>query len=111
MTRALRSRPARPAVVVGTVELHPGQQRVRIDGTDQYLPTREFALLEVLMRHAGQVQHRADLLARLWDPAVDPRSLDVHVLRLRRRLEVDPHAPQRLVTVRGLGYVYVDTTD
>ncbi len=70
------------------------------------MPLREFELLEILMRNAGSVLTRAQLIDRIWglDYFGDTKTLDVHIKRLRSRIEADPKKPQHLVTVRGVGY-------
>ena len=70
------------------------------------LPLKEFDLLEYLMRNVGRVLTRAQLIDRVWgaDYVGDTKTLDVHVKRLRAKLEPEPAAPRHLVTVRGLGY-------
>jgi two-component system, OmpR family, response regulator RegX3 len=70
------------------------------------LPLKEFDLLEYLMRNVGRVLTRAQLIDRVWgaDYAGDTKTLDVHVKRLRAKLEPEPSLPRHLVTVRGLGY-------
>jgi two-component system response regulator RegX3 len=72
------------------------------------LPLREFELLRLLLENAGIVLPRATLMNRLWGPsaALDSTSLEVHVRRLRAKLEDDPADPKRIVTVRGIGYRY-----
>lgn len=70
------------------------------------LPLKEFDLLEYLMRNVGRVLTRGQLIDRVWgaDYVGDTKTLDVHVKRLRAKLEPEPSAPRYLVTVRGLGY-------
>jgi two-component system, OmpR family, response regulator RegX3 len=74
--------------------------------TEVPLPLKEFDLLEYLMRNVGRVLTRAQLIDRVWgaDYVGDTKTLDVHVKRLRAKLEPEPSAPRHLVTVRGLGY-------
>jgi two-component system response regulator RegX3 len=86
--------------------LDPERHRVWVDGAEVALPLREFSLLEELMEHAGRVLTRAQLLDRVWgvDFFGDTKTLDVHIRRLRSRIEANPASPRRLVTVRGLGY-------
>ncbi|MDR2252488.1 MAG: response regulator transcription factor [Bifidobacteriaceae bacterium] len=94
------------AVEVNGVRLDPQRHRVWVDGVEITLPLREFSLLEELMAHAGRVLTRTQLLDRVWgsDFFGDTKTLDVHIRRLRSRIEADPAAPVRLVTLRGLGY-------
>ena len=72
------------------------------------LPLKEFELLELLMTNAGRVLTRDVLIDRIWGPNYfgDTKTLDVHVKRLRSKIEVDPANPSRIVTVRGVGYRY-----
>jgi two-component system response regulator RegX3 len=74
--------------------------------TEVSLPLKEFDLLEYLMRNVGRVLTRGQLIDRVWgaDYVGDTKTLDVHVKRLRAKLEPEPSAPRHLVTVRGLGY-------
>jgi len=82
------------------------RHRASVDGRELTLPLKEFELLEVLMDNAGRVLTRRQLLNRVWgaDYFGDTKTLDVHVRRLRAKIEHDPTKPTRLVTVRGLGY-------
>jgi len=82
------------------------RHRVTVDGRELTLPLKEFDLLEVLMSNAGRVLTRGQLLSRVWgsDYVGDTKTLDVHVRRLRAKIEQRPAQPTRLVTVRGLGY-------
>ena len=72
------------------------------------MPLREFELLELLVRNAGRVLTRGQLIDRIWggDYVGDTKTLDVHIKRLRAKVEKDPSNPERLVTVRGLGYKF-----
>jgi len=90
----------------GDVVVDVGRHRVTVDGAEVTLPLREFDLLAVLVRHAGRVLTRPQLLKRLWGSEYigDTKTLDVHIRRLREKIERDPANPTRLVTVRGLGY-------
>ena len=90
--------------VVLDVERHT----VTVEGNDVALPLKEFDLLEYLMRNEGRVLTRGQLIDRVWgiDYVGDTKTLDVHVKRLRSKVEVDPSSPQVLVTVRGLGYKF-----
>ena len=81
---------------------------VSVDGEQVALPLKEFDLLELLMRNAGRVLTRMQLIDRVWgsDYVGDTKTLDVHIKRLRAKVELDPAAPERIVTIRGLGYKY-----
>ncbi|MDR2372891.1 MAG: response regulator transcription factor [Bifidobacteriaceae bacterium] len=93
-------------IEVSGVRLDSERHRVWVDGQEVNLPLREFSLLEALMNHAGRVLTRSQLLERVWgaDFYGDTKTLDVHIRRVRSRIESDPTNPVRLVTLRGLGY-------
>ncbi len=93
---------------VGDVALDPQRHEVVIRGAAVQLPLKEFELLEVLLANAGRVLPRDTLIDRVWgtDYVGDTKTLDVHVKRLRAKVEADPSAPSRIVTIRGLGYKY-----
>jgi two-component system, OmpR family, response regulator RegX3 len=94
----------------GPVELDPSRHEVRVRGELVAVPPKEFALLEMLLRLKGRLLTRDHLIAELWgsDYFGDTKTLDVHVKRLRQKVEEDPHQPTHLITVRGLGYRFVD---
>jgi two-component system response regulator RegX3 len=93
---------------VGDVALDPERHEVVIRGESVSLPLKEFELLELLLANAGRVLPRDTLIDRVWgtDYVGDTKTLDVHVKRLRAKVEVDPGTPSRIVTIRGLGYKY-----
>jgi DNA-binding response OmpR family regulator len=94
-----------PTIVVGDLEVRPDAGEVRLRGELVALTRTEFLLLCELASHAGQVLSRTQLLARVWEYEFgDERLVDVHVGRLRQKIEDEPASPRRLVTVRGLGY-------
>lgn len=95
-------------IEVGTVRLDVERHEVSVSGRDVRLALKEFELLELLLRNAGRVMTRGQLIDRVWgsDYVGDTKTLDVHVKRLRAKIEDDPANPIRLVTVRGLGYKY-----
>jgi two-component system, OmpR family, response regulator RegX3 len=97
-----------PAVRVGDVRLDPESHEVTLRSVRLHLPLREFELLRLLMENAGIVLPRATLLNRLWGPSMplESTSLEVHIRRLRAKLEDDPAGPRRIQTVRGIGYRY-----
>ncbi|MDR2565233.1 MAG: response regulator transcription factor [Bifidobacteriaceae bacterium] len=101
---------AAAVIEVNGVRLDPERHRVWVGGEEVNLPLREFSLLEELMTHAGRVLTRSQLLERVWGPDFygDAKTLDVHVRRVRSRIEADPTNPVRLVTLRGLGYRFED---
>ena len=91
---------------VGPVEMDTDRHEVRVRGDVVELPPKEFALLEVMIRRAGKLMTRDALIAQVWgeDYFGDTRTLDVHIKRLRAKIENDPRNPVHLRTVRGLGY-------
>jgi two-component system response regulator RegX3 len=95
-----------PALEAGPVRMDVDRHTVTVDGRTVALPLKEFELLELLLRNAGRVLTRGQLIDRVWgsDYVGDTKTLDVHVKRLRGRIEADPAEPKLLVTVRGLGY-------
>lgn len=95
-------------LVVGEVSLDPIEHRVLVRGEEVPLPLKEFELLRLLLANAGRVLTRDLLIDRVWgsDYVGDTKTLDVHVKRLRSKVEVDPGDPQRIVTIRGLGYKF-----
>ncbi|CAN5808871.1 MAG: response regulator [Ilumatobacteraceae bacterium] len=96
------------AVTVGDVSLDPDEHTVRINGESVALPLKEFELLHLLLANAGRVLPRDTLIDRVWgsDYVGDTKTLDVHVKRLRSKIEPDPSHPTHIVTIRGLGYKY-----
>jgi len=96
------------ALEVGDVALDPERHEVIIRGDTVSLPLKEFELLELLMANAGRVLTRDVLIDRIWGPNYfgDTKTLDVHIKRLRAKVEEDPSNPTRIVTVRGVGYRY-----
>lgn len=94
------------ALVVGPLTLDPEEHRVTLDGAEVALPLKEFELLHLLMSNPGRVLTREVLIDRVWgsDYVGDTKTLDVHVKRLRAKIEPDPANPSRITTIRGLGY-------
>ena len=94
---------------VGPVALDPDAHRVTVGGREIALPLKEFEVLHLLLANAGRVLTRETLIDRVWgsDYVGDTKTLDVHIKRLRSKIEDDPAAPERIVTIRGLGYKYV----
>ncbi|MBI5090608.1 MAG: response regulator transcription factor [Actinobacteria bacterium] len=99
---------SRDSIVVGKVALDPDEHIVTIDGRPTSLPLKEFELLHILLANAGRVLPRETLIDRVWgsDYVGDTKTLDVHIKRLRGKIEDDPAMPTRIVTIRGLGYKY-----
>ncbi|QBI21165.1 response regulator transcription factor [Egibacter rhizosphaerae] len=98
------------AVEVRGVRVDPERHEVTVRGQDVELPPKEFALLELLLYNAGRVLTRDVLIDRVWgaDYVGDTKTLDVHIKRLRGRLERDPHEPELIQTIRGVGYKFTD---
>jgi two-component system response regulator RegX3 len=92
----------------GPVRMDVERHVVTVRGSQVQLPLKEFELLEVLLRNAGRVLTRMQLIDRVWgaDYVGDTKTLDVHVKRLRAKVEADPGNPGHIVTVRGLGYKF-----
>ncbi|ATL70956.1 response regulator transcription factor [Nocardia terpenica] len=90
----------------GPVRMDVDRHTVQVNGKPVTLPLKEFDLLEYLLRNSGRVLTRGQLIDRVWgaDYVGDTKTLDVHVKRLRSKIEADPAKPEHLVTVRGLGY-------
>jgi two-component system response regulator RegX3 len=98
-----------PAVLeAGPVRMDVERHIVTVAGQGVALPLKEFDLLEYLLRNVGRVLTRGQLIDRVWgaDYVGDTKTLDVHVKRLRSKIEQDPSSPRHLLTVRGLGYKY-----
>ena len=96
------------ALEAGPVRMDVDRHTVSVSGATVSLPLKEFELLEMLLRNAGRVLTRGQLIDRIWgaDYVGDTKTLDVHVKRLRAKIEPEPASPRHLVTVRGLGYKY-----
>jgi two-component system response regulator RegX3 len=115
MRAVLRRSPRREDVIshesvleVGDVRLDPERHEVTVRGEEVALPLKEFDLLEILLDNAGRVLTRDTLIDRVWGSNYvgDTKTLDVHIKRLRAKLENDPSQPELIVTIRGLGYRY-----
>ncbi len=112
--RAVLRRGAEPEVLVSaTVEAGPVRMDIErhvvtVNNASVAMPLKEFELLEILLRNSGRVLTRMQLIDRVWgsDYVGDTKTLDVHVKRLRSKIEPDPANPRHLVTVRGLGYKF-----
>jgi len=112
--RAVLRRGAEPetlaptTVEAGPVRMDVDRHVVTVNNSSVAMPLKEFELLEILLRNAGRVLTRMQLIDRVWgsDYVGDTKTLDVHVKRLRSKIEPDPANPRHLVTVRGLGYKF-----
>jgi two-component system response regulator RegX3 len=94
----------------GPVQMDIARHEVRVGGEVAAFPPKEFELLEAFLRRKGRLLTREYLIEEVWghDYVGDTKTLDVHVKRIRRKIETDPHEPAHLVTVRGLGYKFLD---
>lgn len=92
----------------GRVQLDIERHTVMVDGTVVPMPLKEFDLLEYLMRNDGRVLTRGQIIERIWGENFigDTKTLDVHIKRLRSKIEVEPSCPEHVITVRGLGYKF-----
>lgn len=109
LRRGLDAADDEPAVLeAGRVRLDIERHIVSVNGAEMKFPLKEFELLEMFLRNTGRVLTRGQLIDRVWgaDYVGDTKTLDVHVKRLRAKIEKDPSNPAVLVTVRGLGYKY-----
>ena len=114
MRAALRRSPPRGAsqitgvIEAGEVRVDPERHEVFLRGEPVTLPLKEFELLSLLVAHAGRVLTRDTLIDRVWGHGYvgDMKTLDVHVKRLRSKIEEDPSTPKRITTIRGLGYKF-----
>jgi two-component system response regulator RegX3 len=97
-----------PTLESGPVRMDVERHTVTVGGVSTPLPLKEFELLEMLLRNAGRVLTRIQLMDRVWgsDYIGDTKTLDVHIKRLRAKIEPDPANPRHIVTVRGLGYKF-----
>jgi two-component system response regulator RegX3 len=95
-------------IEVAEVRMDVERHEVSVNGERLKLALKEFELLEILLRNAGRVMTRGQLIDRIWgaDYVGDTKTLDVHIKRLRTKIEPDPTNPRYLITVRGLGYKF-----
>ena len=108
-TRPVNSSNGAANLGIGDVTVDRDRHEVTIGGQLERLPLKEFEVLALLMENAGFVVSRQTLIDRVWgfDYVGNTKTLDVHIKRLRSRIERDPAQPERIVTIRGLGYKYV----
>lgn len=100
---------SKPTLLTGQdIEIDVDRHEVTVRGTPTTMPLKEFELLRILIENAGRVLTRGTLIDRVWgdDYVGDTKTLDVHIKRLRSKIEVEPSAPTRIVTIRGLGYKF-----
>jgi len=109
---AADAEPIETVLEVAGVTLDQDKHEVFVEGQRVELAPREFALLAYLMRHNGRVRSRAQILQAVWgeDEYVDERTVDVHIRWLRKKIEADPAHPKRLLTVRGVGYKFAESS-
>jgi DNA-binding response OmpR family regulator len=107
--RRAQSEPTSELIERGGLLIDPRTHEASLDGKPMTLSPKEFALLLFLAKHSGQVFTREALLDRVWgkDAYVTSRTVDVHIRWLRTRIEPDPNVPEKLVTVRGVGYKFM----
>lgn len=100
---------AEEVLLGGTIQMDVVRHEVRVGGDEVAFPPKEFELLETLLRRKGRLLTRDYLIEEVWgtDYFGDTKTLDVHIKRLRKKIEDDPHHPVHLMTVRGLGYKFV----
>lgn len=98
--------PKGEALVIEGIELDPERHVLKVRGEETNIPLREFELLELLMRNAGIALSRSQLIDRVWGSNYygDTKTLDVHIKRIRSRIEEDPAKPRLITTIRGVGY-------
>lgn len=109
LRRAGDPRSAGAVLEAGSIRLDPERFELKVGGAPVHLPRKEFELLELLMENSGKVLTRETLIDSVWgtDYFGDTRTLDVHIKRLRGKIEDDPHEPKHLLTIRGLGYRFI----
>ncbi|MCD6239316.1 MAG: DNA-binding response regulator [Thermotoga sp.] len=97
-------------IMAQNLEIDPDKYELRVRGKNINLTSLEFDLLHFLAKNEGKVFSRAELLSQIWndDYGLDPRKIDVHIRRLRMKIEEDPSSPQYIITVRGRGYKFRD---
>ena len=100
-------------LTAGRVVMDVERHEVRVDGESVTMPLREFELLELFLRNPDRVLTRGQIIERIWGANYvgDTKTLDVHVKRIRAKIEVEPSAPRLLTTVRGVGYMLVTSDD
>jgi two-component system response regulator RegX3 len=109
-TKMQAASPPDEVLAGGPVEIDVARHEIRVRGDVVAFPPKEFELLEAFVRRKGRLLTREFLIEEVWghDYFGDTKTLDVHVKRIRRKVEDDPHQPSHLLTVRGLGYKFVD---
>ncbi|WP_273167859.1 winged helix-turn-helix domain-containing protein [Actinomyces israelii] len=113
LRRSHEDRPQELLLSAGRVMMDVERHEVRVDGEAVTMPLREFELLELFLRNPDRVLTRSQIIERIWGANYvgDTKTLDVHVKRIRAKIEVEPSAPRLLTTVRGVGYMLVTSDD
>ncbi|WP_136194235.1 response regulator transcription factor [Actinomyces procaprae] len=113
LRRTVEEVPEESVLTAGRVSMDVARHEVSVDGQVIAMPKREFELLELFLRHPDHVLTRGQIIERLWGANYvgDTKTLDVHVKRIRAKIEVDPSSPKLLTTVRGVGYRLVTAPD
>lgn len=110
LRRGTEQKPSSTGMVIsgGSVTLDPERHRVTVNGENVSMPLKEFELLEYLMENQGRVLTRSQIIDRIWgsDYFGDTKTLDVHIKRLRAKIEPDSAEPKHIITIRGLGYKF-----
>lgn len=109
LRRSHEGEPQEPLLSAGRVAMDVERHEVRVDGEIVTMPLREFELLELFLRNPDRVLTRSQIITRIWGANYvgDTKTLDVHVKRIRAKIEVEPGTPRLLTTVRGVGYMLV----
>lgn len=113
LRRSHEGEPQEPLLSVGRVAMDVERHEVRVDGEIVTMPLREFELLELFLRNPDRVLTRSQIIESIWGSNYvgDTKTLDVHVKRIRAKIEAEPSAPRLLTTVRGVGYMLLASDD
>ena len=113
LRRSHESEPQEPLLSAGRVAMDVERHEVRVDGEIVTMPLREFELLELFLRNPDRVLTRSQIIESIWGSNYvgDTKTLDVHVKRIRAKIEAEPSAPRLLTTVRGVGYMLLASDD
>ena len=113
LRRSHEGEPQEPLLSVGRVAMDVERHEVRVDGEIVTMPLREFELLELFLRNPDRVLTRSQIIESIWGSNYvgDTKTLDVHVKRIRAKVEAEPSAPRLLTTVRGVGYMLLASDD
>ena len=113
LRRSHEGEPQEPLLSAGRVAMDVERHEVRVDGEIVTMPLREFELLELFLRNPDRVLTRSQIIESIWGSNYvgDTKTLDVHVKRIRAKIEAEPSAPRLLTTVRGVGYMLLASDD